>query len=241
MRSELTRLGWMPKPGRKHLAPFGAGLAACAAVIALSALYVSRHVEQTAGPYLYDNVADLPARDVGLVLGTSRNRRTGLNEFYSARIEAAAELFRLGKVRHVIVSGSNPSRYYNEPAAMKEDLVARGVPEESITEDYAGYRTLDSIVRAHKVMGQQSFTVITQRFHAERAVYLGRHFHLDVIAYCAADPDDVLYTAHLREYGARIKALLDVTVLDTQPRYLGEPITIQTRPDGTVPNSARVD
>ena len=206
----------------------GAGTAA-AIVIAVWA--VSRHVEATAHPHLYDDLESLPRREVGLVLGTSRNTSTGLNEFYSARINAAARLFHGGKIGHIIVSGSNPSRYYNEPVVMKKDLIARAVPAESITEDYAGFRTLDSIVRADKVMGQRSFTVVTQRFHAARAIYIGRHFGLDVIAYCAKDPPEgVIYTSHLREYGARFKALLDVNLLNTQPRYLGEPISIQLDP-----------
>ncbi len=188
---------------------------------------VSRHIERTAEPYVYDELASLPRRDVGLVLGTSRNTSRGLNEFYTERIEAAAELFHKGKIGHIIVSGSNPSRYYNEPIVMKRDLIERRVPAESITEDYAGLRTLDSVVRAHRVMGQRSFTIISQRFHAARAVFLGMHFGLDVIAYCAGDPSGApRYGARVREYGARFKALLDVTVLDTQPKYLGEPIAI---------------
>lgn len=218
-----------------------AALGACAAVLALAGWGVSRHIDLTAGPYLYDSVASLPARDVGLVLGTSRNRNSGLNEFYTARIEAASELFHKGKIRHLIVSGSNPSRYYNEPVAMKRDLVDLGVPEEHITEDRAGDRTLDSIVRADRVMGQRSFVVITQRFHAARAVYLGGHFGLDVIAYCATDPEDVPYFARLREYGARIRALLDVTILDTQPGRLGEPIEIQPSAGGISGDAADID
>lgn len=205
----------------------GAGTAA----IAIAVWAVSRHVEATARPHLYDDLASVPRRDVGLVLGTSRNTSSGLNAFYSARIDAAASLFHEGKIGHIIVSGSNPSRYYNEPVVMKKDLIERSVPAELITEDYAGFRTLDSIVRADKVMGQRSFTVVTQRFHAARATYIGRHFGLDVIAYCAIDPPQgVIYTSHLREYGARFKALLDVNLLNTQPRYLGEPISIQLDP-----------
>ena len=84
------------------------------------------------------------------MLGTSRSIRGGLNRYYTARITAAADLYFAGRIDHIIVSGSNPSRYYNEPMAMKKDLMARGVPEERITSDFAGLRTLDSIVRADK-------------------------------------------------------------------------------------------
>ncbi len=227
--------------GHKTQAAISIAFATSLVAVTVSAWVVSCHIETTAAPYIYDSSGNLPVRDVGLVLGTSRNTGGGLNQFYTARIESASELFHGGKIRHIIVSGSNPSRYYNEPQAMKRDLLELGVPRDSITEDYAGYRTFDSIVRAHKVMGQNEFTVITQRFHAERAVYLGRQFGLDVIGYCASDPQDVPYTARLREYGARIKALLDVTVLDTQPRYLGEPIAISPLPDLPSQGVERVD
>lgn len=206
-----------------------AGLVALTVAVAVWA--VSSHIERTASAHLYEDLASLPRREVGLVLGTSRFSTDGLNEFYTARIEAAAALYHDRKIDHIIVSGSNPSRYYNEPVVMKRDLVELDVPEACITEDRGGLRTLDSIVRADKVMGQQSFTVVSQRFHAARAVYIGRHFGLDVSAFCAKDPvGPSHYGAYLREYGARFKAILDLTVLDTQPKYLGKPIEIELQP-----------
>ncbi len=221
----------MPILTRRTVIASGVAIAGVAATLVIAVGTVSWYIEAKAHPHLYDDVESLPRRDIGLVLGTSRNTRGGLNEFYAARIAAAAELFHEGKIAHIIVSGSNPSRYYNEPVVMKKDLVELDVPAESITEDYAGFRTLDSIVRADKVMGQRAFTVVTQRFHAARAIYIGMHFGLDVIAYCAKDPPEgFIYTSQLREYGARFKAMLDVSLLDTQPRYLGEPIAIELSP-----------
>lgn len=209
-------------------------MAFAAVSLAGSVWWVSRHIDDAADPHLYDNLQDLPRRDVCLVLGTSRNRSGGLNEFYSARIDAAAKLYHSRKIGHIIVSGSNPSRYYNEPAVMKRDLVGRNVPAESITEDYAGLRTLDSVVRADKVMGQDSFVVVSQRFHAARAVFLGRELGLDVIGYCASvPPGPALRSAHLREYGARFKAMLDVRLLGTQPSFLGGPVSIELQPSRT--------
>ena len=223
----------MRRPGRTALiASCIAGGAAVAMAIILWA--VSMYVERTVQARLYEDMASLPRRDVGLVLGTARRTSGGMNAFYSARIEAAAALFHAGKIGHIIVSGSNPSRYYNEPVQMRQDLVDRAVPADSITEDRAGFRTLDSIVRADKVMGQRSFTVVTQRFHAARAVYIGTHFGLDVIAYCAENPPErEIYTSYLRESGARLKALLDINLLNTQPHRLGEPIPIRMDPGGS--------
>ena len=197
-----------------------AAVAAAGLVIAVWA--VSRHIDSSASPRLYTDVASLPHRNVGLVLGTSRWSSDGVqNEFYTARMDAAAAAFHGSKIDHIIVSGSNPSPYYNEPDAMKKDLIARLVPEGFITEDKAGLRTLDSVVRADKVMGQKSFTVISQRSHAARAVYLGLHFGLDVVAYCAKDPSGrVAYGPELREYGARFKALGETELLDAAARAL---------------------
>ncbi len=217
---------------RRTLAAGAAAAGISAVAAAASVWMVSVHVDDIASTRLYDDIASLPRREVALVLGTSPNARGGAdNAFYEARIDAAAELFHSGKVGHIIVSGSNPSRYYNEPFVMKRDLVQRAIPAGSITEDQAGFRTFDSIVRADKVMGQRSFTVVTQRSHAARALYLAMHFDLDAVAYCAKDPTGApTYTAQLRELGARFKALLDVNVLDTQPRFLGEPVEIRLRP-----------
>lgn len=202
-----------------------AGGAVCLSVLAV--LGVSHYIEAQARPFLYDTLEPLPHRSVALVLGTSRNRSGGLNEFYSARIEAGAELFHSGKIDHIIVSGSNPSRYYNEPTAMKKDLVGLDVPADSITEDPRGLRTLDSVVRAARVMGQKSYLLVSQRYHAARGVYLAREFGLDVIGYCAKDPPGNSGSeVPLRELGARFKALLDVEVLGTQPEHLGHPVPI---------------
>ena len=228
---------------RKILIVGVASAAITAVGLTIAVWTVSRHIDSSASPRIYADIGSLPHRTVGLVLGTSRWSSNGVeNEFYTARMDAAAEAFHASKIDHIIVSGSNPSRYYNEPDAMKKDLIARLVPEDFITEDNAGLRTLDSIVRADKVMGQKSFTVISQRSHAARAVYLGTHFGLDVIAYCAKEPTRRLnYGPQLREYGARFKAMLDVKVLDTQPQKLDDRIRIGVHSSPAVDNHANLN
>lgn len=212
-------------------AALGLALAVLVAGLYLSALYVSWRIDETTGPRLFADLKHLPQNDVGLVLGTSRNRGNGLNEFYAHRITAAARLYRNGKIRHIIVSGSNPSKYYNEPEVMRRDLVDAGVPTDSITEDREGLRTLDSVVRTHKVMGQTSFTIISQRFHAARAVYIGTSRGLDVVAYCAQDASGpVQLSSRMREYGARMMAMWDLNVWNTQPQSLGRPVKINFEP-----------
>ena len=137
---------------------------------------------------LYGDVRLIPARQVGVLLGTSKYLSGGgLNPYYRYRIEAALSLYRAGKISDLILSGDNAHRSYDEPTTMRADLLAGGVPAAHLYRDYAGFRTLDSVVRAHKVFGQGRFTVISQRFHNERAIYLARAHGLDVIGFDAQD------------------------------------------------------
>jgi SanA protein len=189
-----------------------AGFAACAYI-----------VQQAGKGRVYDRAETIPPRETGLVLGTSEYRRGGGdNPYFKYRIEAAARLYRLGKVKHLLLSGDNHLRGYNEPEEMKRSLIADHVPPGVITLDYAGLRTLDSVVRADKVFGLKRFTIISQREHDERALLIARHYGIDAIAYAA---EDVAFgyaeRAHLHEWLAEIKVVLDLFLLHTAPRHLG--------------------
>jgi len=172
---------------------------------------------------LYTSVEAIPAQDAGLVLGTSARMDNGsANPFFKNRMDAAAELFRRGKVRHLLVSGDNRARDYNEPAAMREALLKRGVPARAITLDYAGVRTLDSIVRAKEIFGLGKFTIISQRDHDQRALLIAGHYGIDAIAFCAREvPLRLSVKTHIRESLARVKVVLDLYLLHTAPRHLG--------------------
>lgn len=193
-----------------------AGLLACDLVI-----------RSGARPYLHARIDEVPANEVGLVLGTSdRARGGGANLFFRHRIETAAALYRAGKVRHLLVSGDNGTLSYNEPRQMRRALMAAGVDSTRITLDFAGFRTLDSVVRAKAVFGQRRFTIISQRFHNERAVYLARHKGIDAIGFDAPDPPAWWSVrTWLRERLARVKVFVDL-LLGAQPRYLGDPVAI---------------
>ena len=177
---------------------------------------------------MFDRVADVPARRVGLVLGTGRTATDGrLNLHFQYRMEAAAELYRAGKVQHLIASGDNHIKGYDEPTDMKQALTALGVPERAITLDYAGFRTLDSVVRAQKVFGQNEFVVVSGRFHNYRALFISRYYGIDAVAFNAREvPVRYALRSSVREWFARVKAVLDVYVLRTKPKFLGERIVI---------------
>lgn len=176
----------------------------------------------------YWNLKEVPKNKVGLVLGTS-NRLVGggSNPYYTNRIKATLELFKAGKIDYVLVSGDNSTQYYNEPTVFKKDLVQGGIPSEKIFLDYAGFRTLDSMVRAKFIFGLDSVTIISQKFHNERAIYLAEQKGLFAIGYNA---DDISIKQglkiHIREYFARVKVFIDLA-LNTQPKFFGEKIEIK--------------
>jgi SanA protein len=195
------------------------------------AVWADRHVEVSAAGRVFDELDALPHREVAVVLGTSKYSRGRLNSFYVGRIRAAAELYHAGKVDGILVSGDNSSVNYNEPAAMRADLIAQGVPAEHVTADYAGFRTLDSIYRAGDVFGLDTYVVVSQPFHIERALYLADQKGHDAIGYAASGPQG--YHAQrnrAREVLARAKAVLDVEILRVGPKYLGEPVYVNRRP-----------
>ena len=191
----------------------------CGLLIAFAAWRVPRSAEGR----LFDDAAAVPARRAALVLGCVRELPNGRpNQYFRLRVKAAVELFQAGRVEHLLVSGDNHRRGYDEPSDLKEALMAAGVPEDRVTCDYAGFRTLDSVVRAKEVFGLDSFVVVSQPFHNERAIFLARAKGIDAVGFNAGDVAgrDSLRT-RLREHLARVAALLDVWVWHRQPRFLG--------------------
>ena len=177
---------------------------------------------------IYRDVEDIPYNKVGLVLGTARHQiGGGVNPYYQNRIDATTQLFKAGKISYVLVSGDNGSVYYNEPNTIKKDLIAAGIPESKIYLDYAGFRTLDSMIRARIVFGLDSVTVISQEFHTERALFIASKKDLYAIGFSAKDVKGSRgLKVQLREYFARVKVFLDL-ILNTQPRFYGKRIEIE--------------
>jgi len=165
---------------------------------------------------------------VGLVLGTSKKLIGGLpNPYYEYRIEATIELFHAKKIDFVLVSGDNGTRYYNEPNTIKKDLMLGGIPAEKIFLDFAGFRTLDSVVRAKEVFGLDSVTIISQKFHNQRAIYLAEKKGLHAIGYNAQDiTGQQGLKVQLRELLARVKVFIDLAT-NTEPKFYGEHIEIK--------------
>ncbi len=176
----------------------------------------------------YSSVETIPYRRVGLVLGTSKSLKNGNpNLYFKYRVEAAAALYHAGKISHILVSGDNSVKWYDEPSDMRDALIAMGVPNSVIHLDYAGFRTFDSMVRAKKVFGQDKFTVISQRWHNERAIYIGQKNGMDVIGFNAKDVKlrKIGVKNRIREILARTKMAFDI-FFGKEPHFLGDPIEI---------------
>ena len=191
-------------------------------------LYADRLVTRAASGLTFSSPDAVPANRVGLVLGCSASLADGRsNLYFSLRLRAAADLYAKGRIQYVLVSGDNHRRGYDEPSDMKAELVRLGVPEDRITCDYAGFSTLDSIVRAKEVFGLSRLTVISQRFHNQRAVYIAGRRGMDVVGYDAPDVGSWGgFRTRAREVLARARAVLDVSFLRREPRFLGKPVRI---------------
>ena len=176
---------------------------------------------------LFDDVSQVPPTQVGLVFGTTDRVNGQENPYFRYRIDAAVKVWNAGKLKTLIVSGDNRSAYYNEPEKMKQALIAQGIPGNRIICDFAGLRTLDSVVRAKEIFGTTSILFISQRFQNERAIYLAKANGIDACGFNARDVElGVGLKTKVREVGARVKMWLDVNFLNTRPTHLGKKIRL---------------
>lgn len=184
--------------------------------------FANREIVKASEQLTWNDVDAIPARNVGLLLGAKPG-----NNYFARRINAAAALFHAGKVKWLLVSGDNGRKNYDESSGMQQALIAKGVPASAIFCDYAGFSTLDSVVRANKVFGENNITIISQEFHNQRAIWLAKQYGIDAIGFNAQDLDQGRgKLVRLREKLARVSAVIDAKILHRQPRYLGPTVMI---------------
>ena len=187
----------------------------------------NRIIADYAAPRLYSDTKSIPYNEVGLLPGTAPKLKNGKNNLYfDYRIAAAATLYRAGKIKYILISGDNGREDYNEPEEMKKALLAQGIPEGAIYLDYAGFRTLDSVVRAKEIFGQKKLTVLSQAFHNERAVYLAGKNGMEAVGFNAKDVETYAgLKTQIRELFAGVKVFVDLAI-GKRPHFLGERIQI---------------
>jgi SanA protein len=189
--------------------------------------FCNKIITDTAAGKLYVDADIIPFNKVGLLLGTSKYIANGnVNPFFYNRIQAAVRLIKAGKIKYIIVSGDNSRANYNEPEAMREDLIQAGIDSLVIFLDYAGFRTFDSIVRLREIFNQNSVTIISQQFHNERAIYIASKEGINAVAFNAKDVSEREgLHIQLREKFARVKVFIDY-LFNKKPKYLGAKVII---------------
>ena len=202
------------------------------ALLALALLFMiicNIWVVRSTKAQIFDDVSKIEARRVGLLLGTNKLNRYGKpNLFFRYRIDAAVALFKAGKIKHIIVSGDNSTKLYDESTDMHDALVDAGVPDSCITLDFAGFRTLDSVLRCYRIFGQKDVIIISQEFHDERALFLANYYRMNALAFATKDvPASYSLRTTIREYFAKCKAVIDLYILHKEPHFLGQKITIK--------------
>lgn len=193
-------------------------------IVTLATIIVADRLVSSAADHRHTAVlSEVPHHEVAVVLGCAEYLRNGrLNLFFQYRVNAAAELYHAGKCDLFIVSGDHGRKEYNEPAAMRKALVKRGVPNEIIVSDFAGFRTLDSVVRAKEVFSCQKFIVVSQEFHNERAIFIGQNRGTAITGYNAKDvPKRCTWKTIVREKLARTRTALDLFITQTEPKFTG--------------------
>lgn len=215
----------MPFPTKKTLFKWFLISITCCFVAIIACNY---WIVKSTQSQLYSNIDSIPKRKVGLVLGASQKTVRGTNNLYfSYRIQAAYQLFKAGKISYLLLSGDNHIKGYDEPSDMRNALLALGVPDSCIVLDYAGFRTLDSVVRCNEVFSEDSITVISQEFHNQRALFIASKNNIDAIGFNAQEVNkNYSFRTRIREYFARVKCVLDIYVLHTSPHFLGDKINI---------------
>lgn len=184
-------------------------------------------IKKDSAPFVSYHIADVPETKTAVLLGTGKNLSNGMpNAYFYNRIQAASDLYKSGKIKYVIVSGDNSTKDYNEPEDMQLALMQYGIPKERIFLDHAGFRTLDSVIRAKDIFGQTNLIIISQKFHNERAVFLARKNGMEAFGYNAQDVNKYAgLKTNLREYLAKSKAYWDL-LFNVEPKFGGEKILI---------------
>jgi len=197
-------------------------------VFEISTIYFSDRLISKSSKNTYTSVDKIPYNRVGLVLGTSKYLKNNhVNLYYKYRVQAVVKLYKSKKIDFVLISGDNSTKDYNEPEDFKLDLIKLGIPSAKIILDYAGFRTFDSVIRSREIFGQNSITIISQKFHNERAVFIARKNNINAVAFNAKSVSRRYgFKTMLREKLARVKTVLDIYILNTKPKFLGEKIKI---------------
>lgn len=197
-----------------------------AVLIWVAVLLVNWRVNSIGKPKIYRDLAQVPQSHTAIVLGASVYANGKLSPILKDRVDSALELYKAGKVKRFLLSGDHGQDNYDEVSTMKDYLNGKGIPDEDIFLDHAGFDTYDSMFRADYIFKVDSAIVVTQNFHLPRALYISDRLGLNFIGY-SADKRKYRSIESLehRENIANIKAFWEV-LINKKPTYLGDEIPI---------------
>jgi len=188
---------------------------------------INHHIDTAYNHKIYTKPSLTPYNKVALLLGTSKTVSGRGNLYFITRVDAVAKLYHAKRISKIVASGDNSSKGYDEATDMEEALIKKGVKAEDIYLDYAGFRTLDSVVRLKKIFNIKKVTIVTQKTHCQRAIFIAENHGINAIGFAA---QDIIHLGkirlQIREYLARVKAWIDVKIINKSPKFLGEKVNI---------------
>lgn len=196
----------------------------CVGLVILSVIATNLYIQAVTKSYIYETVSESPVAQTALVLGAAVSVDGSLSSIFKDRVDLAVNLYVAGKVSKILVSGDNSTVEYNEVNPVRLYLIDKGVPDEDIFLDHAGFDTYSSMYRARDIFSVSSLLIVTQSFHLPRSVFIARHLGIDAYG-VNADIGHMLFRNYLREILANEKAVLNLLV-NRQPKFLGEKIPV---------------
>lgn len=219
----------------KHLKKFIAVALIGIILLICGVLGLSHHIESSTKNQTFTRSSKVPEAYTAIVLGASVRANGNLSTMLEDRVASALKLYNEGKVKRFLLSGDNGTASYNEPKAMKAYLMDKGVPEDDIFLDYAGFDTYDSMYRASSVFNVKEAIVVTQEFHLPRALYIANKLDLTYYGFVGDKRTYQRESANKRrELLANVKAFLELTI-NKEPTYLGAKIPIDGPPQSSYP------
>ena len=175
--------------------------------------------------YIYQSAADTPSAEAVLIPGAAIYSDGTLSSIFRDRVDAAIKLYEAGKVSKILVSGDNSTDSHNEVNPVRVYLLSKGIPDEDIFLDHAGFDTYSSMYRARDIFGVTSIIISTQSFHLPRAIFIARSLGVNASG-LNADKGSIPINNNIREVFADEKAVLDL-LINRKPKYLGNTIPIE--------------
>ena len=194
-------------------------------VIFVFTIYANYSVYRAGRAGVY-SINDTPMAETAIILGARVFPSGGLSQVLADRMETGVELYKKGKVKKLLLTGDHGQVTYDEVNAMRKYALSRGVPDEDIFMDHAGFSTYDSMYRAKEVFRVRKAVLVTQEFHLPRALYIARAVGVEANGVNADKRDYIgMDYIYLRELLARTKAAAQV-IAGSEPKYLGTAIPI---------------